>query len=251
MNTNTTLRNTLQAVLLTVTLLLGISAAQAQLVTNNITVQNYSFESPVTADYINADQGLYGWQINATVSPNTYIVRNGGGTVNYTSGVVGNQALFLEPWADGTPHVWQNLGEAFAAGTYTLSVNVGQGNGFGSAQGGVENATASFQLLSFNGSYNYNVGVAATTVTSAQISNTFGSLATYTFTLNLSGQESFIGDEIVIFLGSNKNTSTFQNISYDNVQLTYVTQAIPEPSTCVMLMLGIIAVGIYYRRRRA
>ncbi len=133
MNTNTTLRNTLQAALLTATLLLGISAAQAQLVTNNIAVQNFSFETPVTANYIGVGQNAganslanYGWQINGA---NTYLVKNGGGTVNYSSGVVGNQALFFEPYADGDVMVYQNLVENFAAGTYNLSVNVGMGTG--------------------------------------------------------------------------------------------------------------------------
>ena len=38
-----------------------------------------------------------------------------------------------------------------------------------------------------------------------------------------------------------------QQFRFDNLTVTVV----PEPSTCVMLMLGITAVGIYYRRRRA
>ena len=92
MNTNTTLRNTLQAALLTATLLLGIRAAQAQLVTNNIAVQNFSFETPVTTDYVSINGGLPGWSAPADV--NTYVVKNGG-LVSFTSGVTGTQALFL------------------------------------------------------------------------------------------------------------------------------------------------------------
>ena len=245
MNTNTTLRNTLQAALLTATLLLGISAAQAQLVTNNIAVQNFSFETPVTADYIGVGQNAganslanYGWNI---IGGNTYLVKNGGGSATYTSGVVGNQALFFEPYNDGNVMVYQNLGESFAAGTYNLSVNVGMGTGF--ADWG-EQATAEFQLLSYDGAYNYDLGVAATSVL---VKNYQGALTTFNYTLTLNGTESFIGDEIAIVLKGNPNGSTFQNVSYDNVQLSYVA-AIPEPSTYAMV-LGGIATLLLIRRR--
>lgn len=245
MNTNTSLKNILQAALLTATLLLGISAAQAQLVTNNIAVQNFSFETPVTADYIGVGEfaganslANYGWNISGA---NTYLVKNGGGAATYTSGVVGNQALFFEPWADGDVAVWQNLGESFAAGTYNLSVNVGMGSGF--ADYG-EQATAVFQLLSFtdNGGYNYNLGVAATSVL---VKNYNGFLNTFNYTLTLNGTESFIGDEIAIILRGFKNDSTYQNVSFDNVQLTYV---VPEPSTYALL-LGGLATLLLIRRR--
>jgi hypothetical protein len=244
MNTNTTLRNTLQAALLTATLLLGINAAQAQLVTNNIAVQNFSFETPVTDNFIGVGQfaganslSNYGWQINGA---NTYLVKNGG-LLSYTSGVVGNQVLFLEPFADGDVMVWQNLGESFAAGTYNLSVNVGMGTGF--ADWG-ENARAEFQLLSYDGNYNYNLGVAATSVL---VKNYNGFLNSFNYTLTLNGTESFIGDEIAIVLRGIQNGSTNQNVSYDNVQLTYVA-AIPEPSTYA-LALGGIATLLLIRRR--
>jgi len=244
MNKNTTLRNTLQAALLTATLLLGISAAQAQLVTNNIAVQNFSFETPVTADYIGVGQfagtnslANYGWNISGA---NTYLVKNGG-LVSYTSGVVGNQSLFFEPFADGDVMVWQNLGENFAAGTYNLSVNVGMGSGF--AVNG-ELATAEFQLLSYDGAYNYNLGVAATSVL---VKNYQGALTTFNYTLTLNGTESFIGQEIAVVLRGLKNGSTNQNVSYDNVQLTYVA-AIPEPSTYA-LVLGGLATLLLIRRR--
>jgi hypothetical protein len=245
MNTNTSLKNTLQAGLLTATLMLGISAAQAQLITNNIAVQNFSFETPVTANAIGVGQFAgansltnYGWNIDGA---NTYLVRNGGGSATYSSGVVGNQALFFEPYADGNVMVWQNLGEFFAAGTYNLSVNVGMGLGF--ADNG-ELATAEFQLLSYDGSYNYNLGVAATSVL---VKDYQGALTTFDYMLTLNGTESFIGDEIAIVLKGNPNGSTFQNVSYDNVQLTYVA-AIPEPSTYALVLGGIVTLLLIRRR---
>jgi hypothetical protein len=178
----------------------------------------------------------YGWQINGA---NTYLVKNGGGTVNYSSGVVGNQALFFEPYNDGNVMVYQNLGESFAAGTYNLSVNVGMGTGF--ADYG-ELATAEFQLLSYDGSYNYDVGVAATSVL---VKNYQGALTTFNFTLTLNGTESFIGDEIAVVLKGNPNGSTYQNVSYDNVQLTYV---VPEPSTYALVLGGIVTLLLIRRR---
>ena len=185
-----------------------------------IAVQNHSFESPVTADYIGVGGGLTGWNISGA---NTYLVKNGG-LVSYTSGVDVNQALFFEPYNDGNVMVWQNTGELFAAGTYTLTVNVGMGTGF--ADWG-ENATAEFQLVAYDGSYNYSLGAAATSVS---VKNHYGSLATYTYTLVLNGSESFIGDEIAIVLKGNQNGSTFQNVSYDNVRLDFVAPPANPPT---------------------
>ena len=185
-----------------------------------IAVQNHSFESPVTADYIGVGGGLTGWNISGA---NTYLVKNGG-LVSYTSGVDVNQALFFEPYNDGNVMVWQNTGELFAAGTYTLTVNVGMGTGF--ADWG-ENATAEFQLVAYDGVYNYSLGAAATSVS---VKNHYGSLATYTYTLVLNGSESFIGDEIAIVLKGNPNGSTFQNVSYDNVRLDFVAPPANPPT---------------------
>lgn len=209
--------------LIAVAMFIGtVSAAQPI----NITVQNYSFETPVTSDYTGVGQfaganslANYGWNIYGA---NSYVVKNGG-LVNYTSGVVGNQALFLEPWVDGSdtdpvlnPHVWQIVGSKFARGTYNLSVNAGMGSGFADS---AQDATAEFQLLAYDGSsYNYNLGVAPTSVL---VKNYNGSLNTFNYTLNLTGTESFIGDDVTIFLKAYKNGSTSQNVSYDNVQLTY------------------------------
>ena len=242
MNTNTALRNTVQAAILTATLLLGSSAAQAQLIVNNISVPNFSFENPVTPDYVSINGGLPGW--SAPENVNTYVVTNGG-LVSFTSGVTGNQALFFEPWADGVnSYVYQNTSQAFAAGTYTLSVDIGYGLGFATNGG---NATANFQLLSYNGSsYNYSVGASATIVNAVTLAGHNGSLESYTYTLNLNGTESFIGDDVVIFLQAQTTTPAFsQNVSYDDVQLTYV---VPEPSTYA-LVLGGLATLLLIRRR--
>jgi len=74
-------------------LVLAMQAAQAQ----SIVVQNSSFEDPVTANYTsingpNGNDGLPGWSHPSWV--NSYVVKNGG-LVSYTSGVTGNQTLFL------------------------------------------------------------------------------------------------------------------------------------------------------------
>jgi hypothetical protein len=204
-----------------------------------ITVQNHSFEDPVTADYTLVGGGLTGWNSSG---PNTYVVKNGG-LVSYTTGVDGNQALFFEPYADRNVMVWQNTGATFAAGTYTLTVNVGMGTGF--ADFG-EDASAEFQLLAYDGSYNYNLGVAATTIPAAQLKASPGNLGTYTYTLALTGSESFIGDTVAIVLKADKNTSTFQNVSYDNVRLNFTP--IPEPSSVAMLLGGIGALTLLRRR---
>jgi hypothetical protein len=210
----------------------------------SIAVINSSFESPVTSDYVSINGGLSGWSAPAFV--NSYVVKNGG-LVSYTGGVTGNQALFFEPYNDGgNSYVYQNTGEAFAAGTYTMTIDIGYGLGFATDGG---NATANFQLLSYDGSsYNYTVGAAATTVSAATLAGHNGSVQSYTYTLSLDGSEAFIGDDVVIFLQAQTTTpGIWQNVSYDNVRLDFT--AIPEPSSVAMLLGGIGALTL--RRRRS
>jgi hypothetical protein len=214
----------------------------------SIAVMNSSFESPVTSSYIGVGQfaggnslANHGWNISGA---NTYLVSKNSGIT--ASNVTGNQALFFEPYNDGNVMVYQNTGASFAAGTYTLTVDVGMATGF--ADWG-ENATAEFQLLSFNAAsygYNYNVGATATSVS---VKNHNGSLATYNYTLALNGTESFIGDTIAIVLKGNQNGSTNQNVSYDNVRLDFTAAPIPEPSSVAMLLGGIGTLTL--RRRRS
>jgi hypothetical protein len=226
-------------------LVLAMQAVQAQ----SIIVQNSSFEDPVTANYAsingpNGNDGLPGWSHPSWV--NSYVVKNGG-LVSYTSGVAGNQTLFLEPYNDGgNSYVYQNTSQAFAAGTYTLSVDVGYGLGFATDGG---NATANFQLLSYDGiSYNYNLGVAATTVSAATLGANNGSLLTYNYTLNLDGSEGFIGNDAVIFLQAQTTTpGSFQNVSYDNVRLDFT--AVPEPSTAALTISWAAGLALMARRR--
>ena len=238
MKINTHSHSRLSSIALATALLGTVSTTHAA----SIAVINSSFESPVTSDYVNINGGLPGWSAPASV--NTYVVKNGG-LVSFTSGVTGNQALFFEPYADGgNSYVYQNTGEAFAAGTYTMTVDIGYGLGFATDGG---DATANFQLLSYDGStYNYSVG-AATTVSAATLAGHNGNLLAYTYTLNLDGTESFIGDDVVIFLQAQTTTpGTFQNVSYDNVRLDFT--AIPEPSSVAMLLGGIGALTLLRRR---
>jgi hypothetical protein len=212
-----------------------------------ITVQNHSFESPGTTGYIGVGQFAggnslvnHGWNISGA---NTYLINKNSSIT--ASNVTGNQFLLFEPFADGDVMVYQNTGASFAAGTYTLTVDVGMATGFANYG---ENATAEFQLLSFNAAeygYNYSVGAAATSVL---VKNHNGSLATYNYTLALNGTESFIGDTIAIVLKGNQNGSTYQNVSYDNVRLDFTAAPIPEPSSVAMLLGGIGALTLLRRR---
>ena len=240
MKINTHSHSRLSSIALATALLGTVSTTHAA----SIAVINSSFESPVTSNYVNINGGLPGWSAPADV--NTYVVKNGG-LVSFTSGVTGNQVLFFEPYADGgNSYVYQNTGEAFAAGTYTMTVDIGYGLGFATDGG---NATANFQLLSYDGSsYNYSVGAAATTVSAATLAGHNGNLLAYTYTLNLDGTESFIGDDVVIFLQAQTTTpGIWQNVSYDNVRLNYVA-AVPEPSSVAMLLGGIGALTLLRRR---
>jgi hypothetical protein len=241
MKINTHSHSRLSSIALATALLGTVSTTHAA----SIAVINSSFEGPVTSNYVNINAGLPGWSAPADV--NTYVVKNGG-LVSFTSGVTGNQALFFEPYADGgNSYVYQNTGEAFAAGTYTMTVDIGYGLGFATDGG---NATANFQLLSYDGStYNYSVGAAATTVSASTLAGHNGNLLAYTYTLNLDGTESFIGDDVVIFLQAQTTTpGTFQNVSYDNVRLNFTAAPIPEPSSVAMLLGGIGALTLLRRR---
>jgi len=113
------------------------------------------------------------------------------------------------------------------------------------------NATANFQLLSYDGiSYNYNLGVAATTVSAATLGANNGSLLTYNYTLNLDGSEGFIGNNVVIFLQAQTTTpGSFQNVSYDNVRLDFTPFAVPEPSTTALAISGAAGLALMARRR--
>ena len=245
MKINTQSHVRLSSIALATVLLGTVSTTHAA----SILVANHSFESPVTANYIGVGQfaggnslANHGWNISGA---NTYLVNKTGPSGITASNVTGNQFLLFEPFADGDVVVYQNTGASFAAGTYTLTVDVGMATGF--ADWG-ENATAEFQLLSFNAAeygYNYNVGAAATSVS---VKNHVGSLATYTYTLALNGTESFIGDTIAIVLKGNQNGSTNQNVSYDNVRLDFTAAPIPEPSSVAMLLGGIGALTLLRRR---
>ncbi|MFZ4484876.1 MAG: hypothetical protein ACOYOL_12965, partial [Chthoniobacterales bacterium] len=193
----------------------------------SITISNASFESPATEDFVSVNAGLPGW--NTPVDVNSYVVRNGGTSAITAAGTTANQFLFLEPFADGpNSYVWQNTGQRFAAGTYVLSVDIGYAAGVFTDGG---DATANFQLLAYDGStYDYNVGVPASTVSAATLAGHNGSLRTYTFTLVVTGDESFVGEEIAVLLQSATTTpSQAQNVSFDNVRLTRIGP--PPPST--------------------
>jgi hypothetical protein len=243
MKINTRSHSCLSSIALATALLGTVSTTHAV----SIIVQNHSFESPVTAGYIGVGQYAegnslvnHGWNISGA---NTYLINKNGSIT--ASNVTGNQFLLFEPFADGDVMVYQNTGASFAAGTYTLTVDVGMATGF--ADWG-QNATAEFQLLSFNAAeygYNYSVGAAATSVS---VKNHNGSLATYNYTLALDGTESFIGDTIAIVLKGNQNGSTNQNVSYDNVRLDFTAAPIPEPSSVAMLLGGIGALTLLRRR---
>jgi len=242
MKINTHSHSCLSSIALATALLGTVSTTHAA----SIAVMNSSFESPVTSSYIGVGQfaggnslANHGWNISGA---NTYLVSKNSGIT--ASNVTGNQFLLFEPFADGDVMVYQNTGASFAAGTYTLTVDVGMATGF--ADWG-QNATAEFQLVSYDvvSSYNYNVGAAATSVS---VKNHNGSLATYNYTLALDGTESFIGDTIAIVLKGNQNGSTNQNVSYDNVRLDFTAAPIPEPSSVAMLLGGIGALTLLRRR---
>jgi hypothetical protein len=253
MNTNTTLRNTLQAALLTATLLLGIRAAQAQLVTNNIAVPNYSFETsvvPAVPGYLlTGDSTLDPNSVNVAnwipaYTQYAYLVRQ---SFFSMSGVTGDQYMYLQPGYDGNPQFYQNIGSQYQVGTYTLSVDIGYSSSGGQNAG--QNADAYFQLWSQDGAVYTPLGTKAV-VSSTTLAAHNGSFVTYSLTLDTLADSAWRGKDIVIRIDGYSPTargSVLQNVSYDNVQLNYVA-AVPEPSTYA-LVLGGIATLLLIRRR--
>jgi hypothetical protein len=180
-------------------------------------VAHSSFEKPVTADYTIVGGGLTGWNIDG---PNTYVVKSG--QLTTINGVTGDQSLFLEPWADGSPKVWQNTGAILSTGTYNLLVDIGQSSGFATATG---NGDAAIKLFAFDGtSY---TPLATTTVSSSTMWGHFGDYRSYSVSLNAAGNEPWIGQTLVIELGATGTVNgALQNVSMDNVRLYG-----PQPSS--------------------
>jgi hypothetical protein len=176
-----------------------------------------SFENPVTTDYTRVGDGLTGWNIDGA---NTYVVKSG--QLTTINGVTGDQSLMFEPFADGSPKVWQNTGAILSTGTYNLLVDIGQSSGFATATG---NGDAAIKLFAFDGtSY---TPLATTTVSSSTMYGHFGDYRSYSVSLNAAGSEPWIGQTLVIELGATGTVSgASQNVSMDNVRLYG-----PQPSS--------------------
>ena len=178
-----------------------------------IAIQNFSFEEPVTANYVSINSGLPAWAAPAEV--NTYVVRSG--QLTTIGGVTGSQSLFFEPYADGDSHVLQNTGATFVKGDYTLSVDVGISSGF--ATDG-QNGDASIQLLAFDGST--HTAVSAKAVSSSKLWSHYNNYRTYICRLHVTGKESWIGQRVAIRLGASGTVDgLWQNVSMDNVRLDW------------------------------
>lgn len=156
---------------------------------------------------------------------------------------------FTDPVPDGSSCLWvnnnycayQGLSASLSAGNYTFTVWIGERQDLGSV--GWAPSLGQFDLLVANGPDFVN----ATAVTYATF--TGGSIAAgqwgqFTKTYTIASNDPLIGRQLVVRL-LNPQIGNYES-NFDKPVLTF--QAVPEPATAGMLLLG--GAGLFALRRR-
>jgi hypothetical protein len=182
-----------------------------------VTINNPSFEDPVTGNYTKLIFATSGW--TPPSDNNNYVLRNGGGTSS-AIGVTGDQFLLTEPLS-GNVLIQQLLTNNIAAGTYSLTVAVGFSSGFMDYN---EPATAELRLYSYNGSAYTQRG----SLMIGDLTTHTGTLSDYTLHLNVLGSESWLNSPIAVGLYSDGAATLIpQNVSFDNVRMDFTQSVWP------------------------
>jgi hypothetical protein len=222
--------------------------------TLDITIPNFSFESPViapaTSDLTDTNTGIIdNWTF---FSSNTDYVAVYGLIANSTLLTPGTsdaaQSAYAQVYFNGTYTTLttnNSLATILPDTTYTLTVALGapvMTTTLGTA--GQSASTAEISLLAN--------GTAFATTTVANTVVPVGTLDDYSVTFTTGASNSFLGDALTIQLGSYKSDVPSDPGSeaaiFDNVRLTESGPDVPEPSTWA-LMLGGLSFLILLTRR--
>jgi hypothetical protein len=201
---------------------------------DSIAILNPSFESPVIA------AGQVDLSTYPEDTPTPWVVGNPS-RVYMTNGGAPNGSQYIE--ADsyqigGFTGTYQVLGENLKADyTYTLTADVGAPwDGWYSGQGVMD--------LGYGSDIRTNLLTAAMSSTP----NPGGGWVTWQRTFQTADSPDGLGQALRVDIGSNPGNF---GIEYDNVRLDGVlTSSLPEPSTCAMLVAGLISLLAYAWRKR-
>lgn len=226
---------------------IGISAPFNSVDAATISISNYNFETGgFSGDNFSRFPGTIptGWSaVNGSISGDYYGYLNPdnnsytGTAGNNVIGTMDGPNMFYFGSATDAQGIFQTLTTPFSTGTdYALTVASGARSG---------GFMASLEMQLFAGS---------TMIANQIVKNT--SLNTIQdFTLNYtanSANDALAGQNLMIrFLERDFNPSTDFEVDIDNVRLTSSVAAIPEPSTYLLLTLGVAAIVLGRRCRRA
>jgi len=212
--------------------LLGMLAAPGAQATP-VTVQNFSFETPVQApeSYAPSMTGTSWGQGGGSAGVQFFPFGSQG--FNQTSATsplpapgAGLQAVYVN---DAGNYIYQNVGSLTPNTTYTLTVAAGNQSGFGPGSVG-------YIALVANA---YNGTILAQSTVSGQPTSSFADFTTSFST------GSAASDDLYIVLG----ITSGNQIDFDNVRLDASAASVPEPASMLLLGAGLLGLGAARRRR--
>jgi PEP-CTERM motif len=200
-----------------------------------VTVQNFSFETPVKAvNTYNSNMDGTGWSQGPFQAGVQFFALGSQGynQATATSPLPGTanglQAVYVNR-NNADNYIYQDVGPLSANTTYTLTVAAGNQPNFGPG------STGSIALVSgaFNGT------VLAKTTVSGQPARNF-----VDFTTSFSSGPSVSGDLFVVL-----RVTSGDQIDFDNVRLDASAASVPEPASMLLLGAGLLGLGAARRRR--
>lgn len=208
-----------------------------------VTVENADFETPVlgTGEYVQIVSGAASnWVAN---DANIYVLKG----AEFGLGATASNVAFFEPNANpnvATQIVYQVLMDTLKVGTYTLTVDAGHANNYGSTD---ITTDAKIGFNSYKSSTSAYSDLKVDTVASSLMPK--GSLGSISMVMNVLSNNTHLGEQLVVVLASPYQSAGMCNVSFDNVSVTYA--GVPEPSAIVLSTVGLIGLLAYAWRKRS